>query len=205
MQNKTPSLLLAAPLLWALAACEPGGAGASAPSAKAAVSPVAAPSIALQDAMQALIDPSADAVWESVSTTVTKKGEEIKEPRTDEEWNEVRLHALRIIAGASALQAEGIAVVRQGVKIEDTHETYLNEAGIAAAIAKEPAQFKAAAKALESTAQEVLAASQKRDAATIIQLGAKLDAACEHCHSTFWYPNQTLPSWPARLADKKKG
>ena len=194
---------LALPVSLALVACQPGQSASSAQ----AVTPAPAvhqPVVAIQDAMLALVDPSADAVWESVSTTITKKGEEVKQPRSDEEWNEVRLHTLRIIAGAALLQTDGIAVVRDGVKIEDTHESYLNEAGIAAAIAKDPSQFKAAAKSLQSTAQEVLVAVNKRDTGAIIQLGAKLDAACEHCHSTYWYPNQKIPGWPARLGDKPK-
>lgn len=200
MTTKYPylSLLVIASLGLTLSACQPAGS-----TTQASASPVV-PATAIQDAMQALVDPSADAVWDSVSTTVTKKGEEVKQPRTDEEWNELRLHSLRIIAGAGLLQTDGISVVRDGVKIEDTHETYLNEAGIAAAIAKDPAQFKAAAKTLQVAAQEVLVAVNKRDVPALIQLGAKLDAACEHCHSTYWYPNQVVPGWPASPSSKPK-
>ena len=43
----------------------------------------------IQELMDAVIDPSADALWDSVSITTTKKGTVFHQPHTDEEWQEL--------------------------------------------------------------------------------------------------------------------
>jgi hypothetical protein len=191
MKVKYLTLLLIVPWLVLLSACQQPEAQAHAQ----AVQPIQ-PVTSLQEVMHALVDPSADAIWNSVSTVMTKNGVEEKQPRTDEEWNTVRLNALRILAGASLLQVEGIKVVRDGTKIVDTHETYLNEAGIAAAIAKDPAAFAATARVLQANAQELLAAIEARDVQRLLVAGGHMnEISCEGCHLKYWYPNQKLPQW----------
>src|SRR5499427_7925639 len=44
----------------------------------------------IKDIMDSVVDPSADFIWDSVSTIVTRKGTEERRPRTDMEWKEVR-------------------------------------------------------------------------------------------------------------------
>ncbi|MBI4262899.1 MAG: hypothetical protein HY657_00860 [Acidobacteria bacterium] len=51
---------------------------------------VYAPTATIKDLMDAVVDPSADDVWNAVSTTVDKGGVSEKVPRTDQEWGEVR-------------------------------------------------------------------------------------------------------------------
>jgi hypothetical protein len=190
-----------APVLVLLSACQP--ATPEAVAERLAPVHVTKPVISLQEVMHSLVDPSADAIWNSVSTTVTKAGVEEKQPRTDADWNELRLHALRILAGASLLQVEGIKVVRDGTKIVDTHETYLNEAGIAQAIAKDPAAFAATAKVLESNAQEILTAIDARDIPRLSAAGGRLnEVSCEGCHVKYWYPGQKLPHWIQPIVQK---
>jgi hypothetical protein len=190
-----------APVLVILSACQP--ATPEAVAAPLAPVHVTKPGISLQEVMHSLVDPSADAIWNSVSTTVTKAGVEERQPRTDADWNEVRLHALRILAGASLLQIGGIKVVRDGTKIVDTHETYLNEAGIAQAIAKDPAAFAATAKVLEANALEILAAIEARDIPRFSAAGGRLnEVSCEGCHLKYWYPGQKLPRWVKPIVQK---
>ena len=59
----------------------PASAAAPAP-APSPLKPVAG----VQDVMASMIDPAADFLWESVSTTVTKGKVVEKQPRTDQEW-----------------------------------------------------------------------------------------------------------------------
>jgi hypothetical protein len=40
-----------------------------------------------------------------------------------------------------------------------------------------------------------LAAIDARDVPRLGQAGSALDAACESCHLTYWYPKQVLPRW----------
>lgn len=191
MKKPDLRLLLISPLLAILGACQPGATMVE----RKSIPPVI-PIASIQEVMHALVDPSSDALWASVSTTITKDGVEEKQPHTDEEWNAVRLHALKVIAGAGLLQLEGIKVVREGVKIVDTHETYLNEAGIAQVIAKDPAAFAAAANVMQVSGQEILAAIEARDVKQLVVASGHLnESSCEGCHLKYWYPNQILPRW----------
>jgi len=186
-----PRILLLLPLLAALGACQPAAPLAAATN-PAQIKPVAS----IQELMQAFIDPSADAIWDSVSTTITKKGVQEKHPRTDAEWHEVRLHAIRVIEGASLLQVQGRRVVHEGGKLEDDHvEGNAKLEDIVASIAKDPASFSAAARTLQTSALAVLAAIDARDLQRIGEAGSALDAACESCHLNYWYPHQVIPRW----------
>jgi hypothetical protein len=192
-------LLVLAPLLATLCACQQ--AAPVAPYAAAAIQPVAS----IQEVMQAFIDPSADAIWESVSTTITSKGVEEKKPQTDLEWQAIRLHAIRVIEGASLLQVPGRKVVQEGGKIEDDHvEGNAKLEDIVANLARDPASFAAAARTLQTAALAVLAAIDARDLQRIGETGAALDAACESCHLNYWYPNQKLPRWTAPKSSATK-
>ena len=200
MQSIKPFLCISTlSVLLSMAACQPNDAKGS----NTLLPQVKAPASTVQDLMQALVDPSADGIWDAVSTTVTSKGIEEKKPQSDQDWDALRIHALRIIAGASLLQEPGIKVVYGNIKIEDTRSGYLHENDIAAAITKNPEGFKVAAEGLKNTAKDVLLAVQNRDIQHLIKAGGELDAACEQCHSAFWYPNQGPPAWPAKLSIKK--
>ena len=192
---KYTTLMLAA----LLSACNQPAPLVAAP-ATAAIQPVAS----IQEVMQALVDPSADAIWDAVSTTITQKGVEEKHPQTDAEWQAVRLHAIRVIEGASLLQVPGRKVVQAGGKLEDDHvEGNARLEDIEAALAKDPASFAAAARTLQTTALALLAAIDARDLQRIGETGSALDAACESCHLNYWYPNQKLPRWTAPKAPAK--
>src|SRR5262245_45134129 len=65
----------------------------SAPTAAATLRPTAT----IKDIMDSVVDPSADYIWESVSTIVTKAGTEERRPRTPEDWKQVRRRAIALI------------------------------------------------------------------------------------------------------------
>src|SRR6188768_1975783 len=77
------------------------------------------PIAGVQDVMASMIDPAADFLWESVSTTVTKGKAVEKQPRTNEEWAEVRRQAIILTEGANLLMMDGRHVVKEGAKLED--------------------------------------------------------------------------------------
>lgn len=187
-------------LFGALAACQQ-----PTPAASATAAPQIKPVASIQELMQALVDPSADSIWEAVSTTITKKGVEEKKPQTEAEWQALRLHAVRLIEGAGLLQVPGRKVVHEGGKLEDDHvEGNAKLEDIVASITKDPASFSVAARTLQTSAVAVLAAIDARDLQRIGETGSALDAACESCHLNYWYPNQVLPRWtqPKSIAAK---
>src|SRR5258708_750979 len=61
----------------------------------------------VQDLMEGLIDPSADALWDSVAYIATLKGTEDRQPHTAEEWQAVRSSAVNLIEGANLLIMPG--------------------------------------------------------------------------------------------------
>src|SRR5262245_29221509 len=74
--------------LLALAGCQKEApTTADAPALPAAqTQPTLKVTATIQDLMQSEVDPAADFLWASVSTTVSGKGTEEHQPRTDEEW-----------------------------------------------------------------------------------------------------------------------
>src|SRR5947199_8220354 len=73
----------------------------------------------INDIMDSMIDPRSDVVWDSVETIVSAKGTEEKMPRTDEEWKNVRNHALMILAGTNLLLIPARQVAKAGEKGDD--------------------------------------------------------------------------------------
>ncbi len=61
----------------------------------------------IKDIMDSVVDPSADYLWDSVATIVTKKGTEERRPRTDEDWKHVRRRAIAMIEATNLLIMDG--------------------------------------------------------------------------------------------------
>ena len=51
----------------------------------------------IQDLMDSQIDPSADFIWASVGTVITKAGRQDRRPHTDAQWTELRRRAITLV------------------------------------------------------------------------------------------------------------
>ena len=148
----------------------------------------------IQDLMDNEVDPSADFIWEAVSLVSTPTGTVDKQPRTDEEWAEVRRHAITLVEATNLLVMEGRTVAVPGKKLEDAEiPGNLPAEEIQKAIDGNRAAFVMLAHGLHDTASEALAAVDAKDTNGLELVGEKIDAACEACHETFWYPNSEQP------------
>ncbi|SDE78922.1 Cytochrome C' [Massilia sp. PDC64] len=189
MRNR---ILAACLLLATLGGCARDGAPT------AAVSPFE-PRASIQEVMQSIVDPSADALWEAVSTDVGPNGTEEHQPRTDAEWLAVRRYAIALAEGANLL-SQPRAVAHGAATLEDAHVEGINDAAqVRAAIDADPAAFTAHAQALHAAAREAVNAIDARDARRLLDAGERVDAACEACHTRYWYPHDVKPVWPAKL------
>jgi hypothetical protein len=112
--------------------------------------------------MEAVVDPSADVVWESVATIFTKDHVEERRPRTKEEWAHVRSHAMMLAESGNLL----MMVPR----------------------AKDGGDWMKMAQALVDTAAVALRAADAKDADGLLKVGGEIDEACETCHKKYW-PN----------------
>lgn len=188
------TLALAIPLM--LSACAP-----SSPKQQAAV-PLPQPALSIQDLMVQMVDPAADALWESVSSETGPAGVSEQQPDTAAEWQALAQHASRLIEASRLLSADGLTVAHPGTTLEDAHVAgILNAAEIERKIAASAPLFKASAKELGDSARLALQAVEARDPARLLAAGARIDQACEHCHLVYWYPNAEQPTakWPATL------
>lgn len=189
------------------AACQgtpasPAVASAAAPGGAAAAPPYA-PVATIKDLMDAVVDPSADDVWNAVTTTVSRTGTIEKAPTTDEEWAAVRHGALRLAEGANLLMMPGRHMARPGEKSE-TPGVELEPAEMERLVEKDRAAWVARASALRDASGEILRAVDAKDAAQLFTVGDRLDTACENCHRHYWYPNEVIPSLPD-AGDPRKG
>jgi len=158
--------------------------------------PEYAPTATIKDIMDAIIDPSADVVWESVQTVVTPAGTDERMPKNDEEWAAVRRGAIRVVEGTNLLMMPGRHVARPHEKSE-TPGVELEPEVIEVNINKDRAQWNKLAKGLYETGMEALKAIEAKDVSSLIDIGGRMDMACENCHMTYWYPNQPLPGKPS--------
>lgn len=176
-------------LLITVAACQPEKAAEMS-------APVATPyatTASIQELMKAIVDPSADKVWDSVGTTVTAKGTDERRPRTEEEWQEVRNGVIAVVEASNLLMMPGRRIVPEGGKM-------LDEGSEGVLPAKEAQQnfdthhaaFVGLASSLHGVGLKMLKAVDERNADALFEIGTEMDSVCESCHMTFWYPGQPV-------------
>ena len=145
------------------------------------------PSIELT--MAQVIDPAADALWESVGTVEAAGGETVRAPRTDAEWKQAQDHAEALIAGTRVLHRPDLIVGGVGHGLADASTPGIRTPRqIGEDIARDPTRFHAAADRLRTAGEQARAAILARDPQRLIAAGAAMDAACEACHAAYWYP-----------------
>ena len=163
-----------------------GGAWAAEPAPKT-----------VQSIMDTVIDPSADALWQSAGTVVTARGARPRAPRTPKAWAKARGLALRLVAGAKLLQApHRVGENGHWVLADASTQGIRTAAQIETDITRDPKAFYAAAARLQRTAQDAADALGRRDTDAFLDAGARIDAACEACHAAYWYPRDPPRSLP---------
>lgn len=146
------------------------------------------PTASIKDIMDAIVDPSADVLWESVATIVSAKGTEERRPRTDEEWATVRRSAIRLIEGTNLLIMEGRHVAKPGEKSENPG-IELEPEEMEKLIDADRASFIKFAQGLHDATMPALKAIDSKNADGLLDAGEIIDQACESCHLKYWYPN----------------
>lgn len=179
-------LCLPACLLLGLAACSQP---APAPPPENAMRPTAT----IKDLMDSIIDPAADALWESVATIVTPAGMEEKAPKTDEEWLVVRRHAVQLVEATNLLLVEGRKVAKPGQKSENPG-IELQPEEIDKLIAADRPTFAKLARALQDAAIPAFQAIEAKNVQGLSESGEAIDVACETCHLKYWYPGGGPPA-----------
>jgi hypothetical protein len=171
-----------------LAGCAAPAPEQPTPSAEPPFRPVAT----IREVMNSVIDPSVDVVWNSVKTVIDNGTTDLA-PAADDDWAEVRRHALIVSEAANLLMMRNRPVAPPGAPslapgIELTPEE------IRSLIDKNPDGWNFYVQQLQDSLKPALAAIDKKDSQALFDAGEKIDETCENCHQVFWYPNAVASS-----------
>lgn len=163
------------------------GAPADAPQ------PTYQPTATIKDLMLSIVDPSADEVWDAVTTVVSSAGVVDRAPETEEQWTVVRNGAVTLMESANLLLMPGRHMAAPG-EVSETPGVELEPLEMEALVNQDRATWNTQAQALHTAAHDVLLAVEGRDAQRIFELGENIERACENCHVHYWYPNEQVPT-----------
>ena len=147
------------------------------------------PVVSVKELMRYTIDPLADNIFDAVTWDISKKGVVHVEPKTDDDWEKVRIGAITIAEGVYLLK-----VPRPFAPPGDVNNSTgpnppeLSPAQIQAKLDKDPVLWEAKIEALRNAALEVFEVANKKDTKALFEASADLDMACENCHLEYWYP-----------------
>jgi hypothetical protein len=190
-----PALLVA--LLSSCTTREPASAASNGSTSSAQSAPPVflwgdmTPVVSAKELMKYMIDPAADNIFEAVGTTFTKRGAVDREPKTDHDWDKVRIGAVSLAEGAYLLKIRR-PFTPPGVENNSTgpEAVELSSAQITAKVERDPVEWNARIEALRNVALEALDVAKRKDVAELWDVGENLDKACEACHRSYWYPGE---------------
>lgn len=184
---RTASLLVLASTVFSSAGCRQPPPPAPPPSPYRATATV-------REIMQSVVAPSAEGLWTAVGTISNARGTVTLEPKTDAEWAAVRRHAVALVESTNLLLIPGRHIATADAQVLRAEEAdpgaELPPAEIERRVLANWPAWTAMAHALHDSAMTVLETVNKKDAAGLETTGSDLDAVCETCHLTFWYPPQ---------------
>src|SRR5437764_3663659 len=139
--------------------------------------------------MRDLIDAASDYVFDAVKTDVTKNGVVETEPRTDADWEKIRIGAVTLAEGVYLLKIpRPFAPPGDENNSTGKNSTELSPAQIKAKLEADPVLWNAKIEALRNVGLEVLEIVKRKDTKEMWDAGENLDQACESCHLIYWYP-----------------
>ncbi|MES1256596.1 MAG: hypothetical protein ABUS56_13355 [Acidobacteriota bacterium] len=145
--------------------------------------------VSVKELMQHMIDPVSDNIFDAVATDIGPKGTVETFPKTDEDWEKVRVGAVTLAEGIYLLK-----VPRPFTPPGDVNNSTgpnppeLSPTQIKAKLDADPVLWNAKIEALRNVALEVIDVVEKRDVKELFEAGEDLDKACESCHLEYWYP-----------------
>ena len=149
------------------------------------------PVVSVKELMRDMIDPASDYVFDSIGTVITKRGRVETQPRTDADWDRIRIGAVTLAEGAHLLK-----IPRPFAPPGDENNSTgpdpeeLSPAQIKAKLEADPVLWNAKIEALRNVGLEVLDIVRRKDVNELWDACDNLDNACENCHLEYWYPGE---------------
>jgi len=146
------------------------------------------PVATIKDIMVTMVDPSADYMWEAISTQISPAGIVQRRPQSDKEWTELRKQTLLLIEATNLLSMPGRPVTKAGEKSKNP-PIELEPEQIEVLLGRDWAGWVNLSQGLRDVAVQALVAVDARDVSGFLDAGARIDQACENCHVKYWYPS----------------
>jgi hypothetical protein len=149
------------------------------------------PVVSVKELMRDMIDPASDYVFDSVAIVSSKKGMTETQPKTNADWEKIRIGAVTLAEGAYLLK-----IPRPFAPLGDDNNSTgpdpeeLSPAQIKAKLEADPVLWNAKIEALRNVGLEVLEIVKRKDVNELWDAGDNLDRACESCHVAYWYPGE---------------
>jgi cytochrome c556 len=148
------------------------------------------PIVSVKELMRFMIDPASDNIFDAVKIVQTKSGTVERLPKTEEDWEKLRIGAVTLAEGVYLLK-----VPRPFAPAGDNNSnttgpdaTELTPAQIEEKRAKDPVLWNAKIEALRNVGLEVLEIAKTKKTDELWEASYNLDQACESCHIQYWYP-----------------
>ncbi len=154
--------------------------------------------------MRDMIDPVADNIFDAVGTITNYKGSVETAPKTDADWDKIRVGATSLAEGSYLLKIpRPFAPPGDENNSSGPDAPELSPAQIKAKLEADPVLWNAKIEALRNVGLEVLEIVKKRDVNALLDAGGDLDVACETCHLEYWYPGEKalMPKLDRRLQE----
>jgi hypothetical protein len=178
-------------------ACSSSNSQPSAPKIGSAPAPAAPlwgdmkPVVSVKELMRDMIDPASDYVFDSVGTVITKGVRVEKAPKTEEDWDKIRVGAVMMAEGAYLLKVpRPFAPPGDENNSTGPEPEELSPAQIKAKLEADPVLWNAKIEALRNVGLQVLDIVRRKDVNELWDACDNLDTACETCHLEYWYPGE---------------
>jgi hypothetical protein len=147
------------------------------------------PIVSVKELMRDMIDPASDYVFDAIGTVDSKAGTVEIYPRTQAEWDKLRVGGVMLAEGIYLLK-----IPRPFAPPGDENNSTgpdpeeLSPAQIKAKLEADPVLWNAKIEALRNVGLEVLDIVKRKDVKELWDAAENLDEACESCHIAYWYP-----------------
>jgi hypothetical protein len=151
------------------------------------------PVVSVKELMRDFIDPVSDYIFDSVGTVIVKGKVIETQPRTDADWEKLRIGAVSLAEGVYLLKIpRPFAPPGDENNSTGPEPEELSPAQIKAKLEADPVLWNAKIEALRNVGLEVLEIVKKKDVNELWDAAENLDEACENCHLEYWYPGEKV-------------
>jgi len=149
-----------------------------------------APVATVREIMHNIVEYNAFKIFNSVAVTVTEKGTETQQPRTDEEWDELLHASMALAESPNLLMTPGRQIAKPEEMNSSDGPEELVPTDIQSKIDSNRDLWLKHVGELQKVGTETMGIVNAKNVQGLFDVGEKIDKVCENCHLEFWYPNE---------------